>query len=69
VGGKGDVEITSPGLYGEVWINNKPYGFPPVTATGLPAGQARVEVRVNGQVKKRMNVEVAPGRLSSFRVR
>lgn len=67
--GKGNLDITSPALYGEVWINNRPYGFPPVTAKDLPAGQARVEIRVNGAVKRRMTVEVEPGRSTSVRVR
>lgn len=67
--GKGDLEVTSPALYGEIWINNRPYGFPPVTAQGLPAGPAKVEVRVNGAVKRRMTVEVVPGRSTAVRVR
>ncbi|MFP2929951.1 PEGA domain-containing protein, partial [Pyxidicoccus sp. 3LG] len=66
---KGDLDVTSPSLYGEVWINNRPYGFPPIKALGLPAGTARVEVRVNGVVKRKMNVEVEPGRLTAVRVR
>jgi len=69
VADKGDLDVTSPSLYGEVWINNRPYGFPPVTARGLPSGPARVEVRVNGEVKRRMTVEVEPGRRTAIRVR
>ncbi|MCY1036021.1 PEGA domain-containing protein [Corallococcus sp. BB11-1] len=65
----GDLEVSSPGLYGEVWINNRPYGFPPVSALALPAGPARLEVRVNGEVKRRMTVEVEPGRSTRVRVR
>lgn len=68
-GGKGGLEITSPALYGEVWINNRPYGFPPVTAQGIPAGPAKVEIRVNGQVKRKMSVDVTPGQVSAVRVR
>lgn len=68
-GGKGDLDVASPSIYGEVWINNRPYGFPPVTARDIPAGQARVEIRVNGEVKRRMTVEVEPGRRASVRVR
>ncbi len=69
VSGKGDLDVTSPALYGEVWINNRPYGFPPLKAQGLPAGPARVEVRVNGVVKRKMTVEVEPDRLTAVRVR
>lgn len=67
--GRGDLDVTSPSLYGEVWINNRPYGFPPVKAQGLPAGPARVEVRVNGVVKRKMTVEVESDRLTAVRVR
>jgi hypothetical protein len=69
VAAKGDLNVTSPSLYGEVWINNRPYGFPPVLAQGLPAGPARIEVRVNGVVKRKMTVEVEPGRSTPVRVR
>ncbi|NTX03226.1 PEGA domain-containing protein [Myxococcus sp. CA040A] len=67
--GRGELDITSPSLYGEVWVNNRPYGFPPLVAQNLPAGPARVEVRVNGEVKRRMSVEVEPGRRTAVRVR
>ncbi|RKH62472.1 PEGA domain-containing protein [Corallococcus aberystwythensis] len=66
---RGDLEVTSPGLYGEVWINGRPYGFPPISAQALPSGPARVEVRVNGEVKRRMTVEVEPGRSTRVRVK
>ncbi|NNC15348.1 PEGA domain-containing protein [Corallococcus exiguus] len=66
---RGDLEVTSPGLYGEVWINGRPYGFPPISAQALPSGPAKVEVRVNGEVKRRMTVEVEPGRSTRVRVK
>ncbi|WP_338863512.1 PEGA domain-containing protein [Myxococcus stipitatus] len=69
VTGRGDLDISSPSLYGEVWVNNRPYGFPPLVAQNLPAGPARVEVRVNGEVKRRLSVEVEPGRRIAVRVR
>ncbi|AGC48424.1 hypothetical protein MYSTI_07152 [Myxococcus stipitatus DSM 14675] len=67
--GRGELDISSPSLYGEVWVNNRPYGFPPLVAQNLPAGPARVEVRVNGEVKRRLSVEVEPGRRTAVRVR
>ncbi|RKH87834.1 PEGA domain-containing protein [Corallococcus sp. AB045] len=66
---RGDLEVTSPGLYGEVWINGRPYGFPPISAQALPSGPAKVEVRVNGEVKRRMTVDVEPGRSTRVRVK
>src|SRR5581483_5827069 len=44
----GSLDITSPGLYGEIWINGRPRGFPPLHAEDLPVGRARIGVRVNG---------------------
>ncbi|XXF77951.1 PEGA domain-containing protein [Myxococcaceae bacterium GXIMD 01537] len=69
VAGKGSLDITSPALYGEIWVNSRPYGFPPVTAKDLPAGPAKVEVRVNGEVKRRMTVQVAADSSTPVRVR
>jgi len=57
----GDLLITSPGLYGEVWINGRPWGFPPLRAEDLPAGPARVAVRVNGVEERTAVVAVKPG--------
>jgi hypothetical protein len=65
----GELEVTSPSIYGEIWINDRPYGFPPVTARGLPAGKARVEVRVQGAAKRKLTVEVVPGASTPVRVR
>ncbi|WP_141620163.1 PEGA domain-containing protein [Myxococcus sp. AB036A] len=67
--GKGRLDVTSPGLYGEVWINNRPYGFPPLVAQGLPAGPARVEVRVNGVVKRKLTVDVVADQSTAVRIR
>ena len=65
----GDLVINSPGLYGEVWINDRPYGFPPVTASGLPVGKARVEIRIHGEVKRTLTAEVLPAQQTQVRVR
>ncbi|QDE71385.1 PEGA domain-containing protein [Myxococcus xanthus] len=67
--GKGRLDVTSPGLYGEVWINNRPYGFPPLVAQGLPAGPARLEVRVNGVVKRKLTVDVVADQSTAVRIR
>ncbi len=66
---RGGLDVTSPGLYAEVWINGRSYGFPPVAARNLPAGTAEVEVRVNGAVKRRAKVVVQPGQVFALKVR
>lgn len=66
---RGGLDITSPGLYAEVWINGRSYGFPPVAARNLPAGTAEVEVRVNGAVKRKAKAVVQPGQVTAIKVR
>lgn len=65
----GGLDVTSPGLYAELWINGRSYGFPPVSARQLPAGPARIEARVNGAVKRRAEVEVVAGQVQQVKVR
>jgi hypothetical protein len=57
----GALEISSPGLYGVVWINGRPRGYPPLEVRELPAGSAKVEVRVNGVQRRSATVVVKPG--------
>lgn len=66
--GRGGLEITSPGLYAEIWVNGRPYGFPPATVRELPAGDAEVEVRINGVVKRARTVTVEPGRVTAVKI-
>lgn len=66
---RGGLDITSPGLYAEVWINGRSYGFPPVAARNLPVGTAEIEVRVNGAVKRKAKATVQPGQVVSLKVR
>lgn len=66
--GRGGLEITSPGLYAEIWVNGRPYGFPPATVRELPAGNAEVEVRINGVVKRARTVTVEPGRVTAVKI-
>ena len=54
----GDAGDSFPGLYGVVWINGRPRGYPPLEVTDLPAGPAKVEVRVNGIEKRSSTVVV-----------
>ena len=57
----GSLQITSPGLYGVVWVNGRPRGYPPLAVDELEEGPAKVEVRVNGIEKRAATVVVAPG--------
>lgn len=64
----GGLQITSPGLYGEIWVNGRPYGFTPVTVNGLAAGNAKVEVKVNGVVKRSSTFAVEAGQVKAIRI-
>jgi hypothetical protein len=64
----GGLEVTSPGLYGEIWINGRSWGFPPVRAGDLPPGPTRVGVRVNGVEERSAIVAVKPGQTTSVRL-
>jgi len=56
------LHITSPGLYGVVWVNGRPRGYPPLDVDDVAEGPAKVEVRVNGIEKRATTVTVAAGR-------
>lgn len=64
----GSLDITSPGLYGEIWINGRPRGFPPLHAEDLPAGRTRIGVRVNGVEQRSVFVAVRPGLTTPVRL-
>jgi len=59
--GTGALDISSPGLYGVVWINGRPRGYPPLKVQDVPAGPAKVEIRVNGVQKRSSSVMVQAG--------
>ncbi|MES1205574.1 MAG: PEGA domain-containing protein, partial [Pseudomonadota bacterium] len=65
----GALQITSPGLYGVVWINGRPRGYPPLEVRDLPIGPAKIEVRVNGVEKRSSTVVVAPGLTTAVKLR
>jgi PEGA domain len=67
--GTGTLAISSPGLYGVVWINGRPRGYPPLEVTDLPAGPAKIEVRVNGIEKRSSRVVVEGERKVSVTLR
>jgi hypothetical protein len=66
---KGSLEISSPGLYGVVWINGRPRGYPPLEVRDLPLGATKIEVRVNGVQKRVATVIVNAGRNAAVKLR
>ncbi len=65
----GALQITSPGLYGVVWVNGRPRGYPPLEVADLGKGPAKVEVRVNGIERRGATVVVAAGRITPVSLR
>jgi hypothetical protein len=66
---RGTLDISVPGLYGVVWVNGRPRGYPPLAVPDLPAGPAEVEVRVNGVQKRSTTAMVRPGLTTSVKLR
>ncbi|MBI5548740.1 MAG: PEGA domain-containing protein, partial [Deltaproteobacteria bacterium] len=65
----GEIYVTSPEVYGEVFINGRRYGYPPLLAKGIPAGRATVEIRINDVPRRSMSLEVEPRQRQSARLR
>lgn len=64
----GGLEVASPGLYGEIWVNGRPQGFPPLKLDNLAPGPVKIEVRVNGVVKRSATANVVAGETTPVRV-
>ena len=65
----GTLDISSPGLYGVVWINGRPRGYPPLEVRDLPAGPTKIEIRVNGVAKRTSSVVVQAGLSTAVKLR
>jgi hypothetical protein len=65
----GGLDITSPGIYGVIWVNGRPQGYPPLQARDLPPGPTKIEVRVNGVEKRSTTVLVQPGSTTAVKLR
>jgi hypothetical protein len=64
----GALSISSPGLYGVVWINGRARGYPPLEVRNVPVGPVKVEVRVNGVEKRASTVVVRPGSITNVKL-
>jgi hypothetical protein len=54
----GELEVLSPNVFGEVWIDGRGYGYAPRVVRGLRAGNVRVEIRVDGVTRRSRVVNV-----------
>jgi hypothetical protein len=68
VAATGGLQVSAPGLYGEVWVNGRSVGFAPVTVEDLKPGAAKIEVRVNGVVKRSTTAVVEAGQVKPLRL-
>jgi hypothetical protein len=60
-GPSGDIEVLSPNVPGEVWVNGRSHGLAPRVVREIPVGSARVEIRVDGVVRRSRAVQVREG--------
>lgn len=65
----GELYIQSPNVYGEVYVNGKKRGFPPLVVKNVPVGKARVEIRVQGETRRAKLVRVSEGERAELLLR
>lgn len=64
----GRLEILSPNLHGEVWVDGeKKEGFPPLIVNRVPVGLHRIELRVDGKVLRRKAARVERDQVRTVR--
>jgi serine/threonine protein kinase len=56
----GEIEVFSPNVLGEVFVNGVSRGWPPVVVKNVPAGRARIEIRVDGATRRSKTITVQP---------
>ena len=56
----GQLEIRSPNVYGQVWVNGKKLGYVPVLAKKIK-GTAVVEVRVDDVTRRAKGIDIVAG--------
>lgn len=65
----GELHIISPNVYGEVFVNKKSRGFPPLVVKNIPVGSANVEIKVQGKTRRSKRVRVAEDKRVQVRFR
>jgi hypothetical protein len=56
--GRGELEVISPNVLGEIWIGGRSFGYPPRIIKDMPAGDAAVEIRAGGTVRRAKTVTI-----------
>ncbi len=64
----GSLEVSSPNVYGDVYVNGRAYGPAPRVVRGIPVGAARVEIRVDGDARRSRTVRVREGARTPVRI-
>ena len=64
--GDAELEIRSPNVFGEVWVNNRRLGYPPIVAKTLGTGHVTVEVRVGNTSRSTSMVKLKDGHRSKL---
>lgn len=57
----GELVIQSPNVFGIVVVNGREIGYPPIVAKDIPAGTAKVEILVEGVVRKMKAARIEEG--------
>jgi hypothetical protein len=68
-GDSGEVYVLSAEMYGEIFVNGKSYGFPPLLARDVAPGAATVELKIDGATRRTMTVQVGSHRRVTARIR
>lgn len=60
----GELYILSPNVHGAIFINGEDKGFPPMVVKRIPTGKVKIEIRVDGAVRRTKTISVEKGRRS-----
>jgi hypothetical protein len=64
----GELQIISLNVHGEVFVDGQSYGYTPVVAKNLPAQQVKIEVKVDGSVRRSRTADVVAGKRSTIKI-
>ncbi len=64
----GELLVQSPNVYGEIYVNGKSVGFPPMVVKGVLIGPAKIEIKVDGNVRRTKVVRVSANKRTTIRL-